>query len=250
MASSKARVQYKDLREYLKLLESAGLLHRIKAEVDLHDEIGAITARSLERGGPALFFENIKGYPGKPLVSNIISSTKQLAIAFNTMADEEMIHQRVVEGMNQRIASVVGSAGPCKEVIIKGDDIDIYIIPTPHWHEFDGGQYLGTTAGIVTRDPITGFLNMGSYRAMIKDKQTLSLSGGTRGRNSSTGPGGGDHILDNEKEGRTTPVAIVMGMDPLLTLASGSPVRPSADGVEGSMEYERLEGCPHRAGEV
>ncbi len=242
MASSKAGVQYKDLREYLKLLESAGLLHRIKAEVDLHDEIGAITARSLERGGPALFFENIKGYPGKPLVSNIISSTKQLAITFNTEADEEMIHQRVVDGMNQRIASVVGSTGPCKEVIVKGDDIDIYMIPTPHWHEYDGGQYLGTTAGIVTRDPVTGFLNMGSYRAMIKDKQTLSMAGGLRGRDSNTGPGGGDHILDYEKEGYAAPIAIVMGMDPLLTLASGSPVRPSADGVEGSMEYEAAAG--------
>ncbi len=242
MAANKPRVQYKDLRDYLKLLESAGLLHRIKAEVDLNDEIGAITARSLERGGPALFFENIKGYQGKPLVSNIISSTKQLAVTFNTEADEELIHERVVEGMNQRIASVVGSTGPCKEVIIRGDDIDIFFIPTPHWHELDGGQYLGTTAGIITRDPITGFLNMGSYRAMLKDKQTLSLSGGLRGRESSTGPGGGDHILDNEKEGRPTPVAIVMGMDPLLTLASGSPVRPSADGVEGSMEYEAAAG--------
>ncbi len=153
MAANKPRVQYKDLRDYLKLLESAGLLHRIKAEVDLNDEIGAITARSLERGGPALFFENIKGYQGKPLVSNIISSTKQLAVTFNTEADEELIHERVVEGMNQRIASVVGSTGPCKEVIIRGDDIDIFFIPTPHWHELDGGQYLGTTAGIITRDP-------------------------------------------------------------------------------------------------
>ena len=44
MAANKPRVQYKDLRDYLKLLESAGLLHRIKAEVDLHDEIGGITA--------------------------------------------------------------------------------------------------------------------------------------------------------------------------------------------------------------
>lgn len=139
----KLRVEYKDLREYLQLLESAGLLHRIRAEVDLQDEIGAITARSLERGGPALFFENIKGYPGKPLVSNIISSTKQLAITFNTEADEEEIHQRVLEGMNHRISSVVKSTGPCKEAIIKGDDIDIYMIPTPRWHALDGGQYMG-----------------------------------------------------------------------------------------------------------
>ena len=88
-ATPKPRVEYKDLREYLKLLESAGLLHRIKAEVDLKHEIGAIAARSLDRKGPALLFENVKGYAGMPLVANIISTTKQIAVAFNTEADEE-----------------------------------------------------------------------------------------------------------------------------------------------------------------
>jgi UbiD family decarboxylase len=227
------------MREYLALLEKNGLLHRITAEVDPKFEIGAIAARSLERKGPALWFENVKGYKGNPIVTNIISTTKQLAIAFNTEADEETIQRRVVEGMNYRIPSVTLATGPCKEVKVTGAAIDIDIIPTPYWHEHDGGRYIGTTAGIVTRDPITGYLNMGAYRVMIKDKKTLSISGGLRGRNASSGPGGGDHILDTEKEGRATPVAVVMGMDPLLTLANGSPVRP---GDDGSMEYEAAGG--------
>jgi phenyl-phosphate phosphatase/carboxylase subunit beta len=241
-ATTKSRVKYKDLREYLQLLESAGLLHRIKAEVDLKHEIGAIAARSLERKGPALLFENVKGYAGMPLVTNIISTTEQLAVAFNTEADEEKIHERIVAGMRHRIPSITLPSGPCKDVIIMGEGIDIDMIPTPYWHEQDGGRYLGTTAGIVTRDPITGCLNMGSYRVMIKDRYTLSMAGGLRGRESSTGPGGGDHILDNENTGRPTPIAIVMGMDPLLTLASGSPVPPIADGANGSMEYEAAGG--------
>ena len=244
MANVTGRVAYKDMREYMDLLESQGLLKRIREEVDLKFEIGAITARSLERGGPALLFENVKGYEGKPLVSNLISTTEQLALAFGIEPDEEKIHERVVDGMNNRIMSVeVGrDESPCKEVVIEGDDLDIFMIPTPWWHEHDGGQYLATTSGCVTRDPITGILNMGSYRAMIKDKTTLSMAGGTRGRESSSGPGGGDHILDNEKMGKPTPIAIVMGMDPLLTLASGSPVRPSGDGIEGSMEYDAAGG--------
>jgi len=232
------RVGYADLREYLALLESKDLLKRIAAEVDPHNEIGAITARSLERKGPALWFDNVKGYPGMPLVTNIISTTEQVAVALGTEAEEDAIHQRVVDGMTARIASVTVPSGPCKDVIVRGDDVDINIVPTPHWHEFDGGRYLGTTAGIVTRDPLTGYLNMGSYRVMIKDSKTLSQSGGLRGRASSTGTGGGDHILDNDKAGRPTPIAIVLGMDPLLTLASGSPAAPGADGNPGSMEYE------------
>jgi UbiD family decarboxylase len=169
-ATIKSRVKYKDLREYLKLLEFAGLLHRIKAEVDLKHEIGAIAARSLERKGPALLFENVKGYAGMPLVANIISTTTQLAVAFDTEVDEEKIHERIVDGMRHRIPSITLPSGPCKDVIITGEVIDINMIPTPYWHEQDGGRYLGTTAGIVTRDPITGCLNMGSYRVMIKDR--------------------------------------------------------------------------------
>jgi UbiD family decarboxylase len=238
-SNSKPRVAYRDLREYLDLLEANGLLHRIKAQVDPELEIGAISARSLARHGPALWFENIKGYLNMPLVTNIISTNAQLAIAFNAEADEEKIRDRVIEGMNHRIASVTLPTGPCKEVIVTGDAIDIDFIPTPRWHEHDGGRFLGTTAGIVTRDPETGILNMGSYRAMIKDKKSLSIAGGVRGKKASTGPGGGDHILANEKAGRATPVAIVMGMDPLLTLASGSPVRP---GDDGTMEYEAAGG--------
>src|SRR5262249_26968760 len=104
--SNRARVKYRDMREYLDLLEAEGLLHRITAEVDPHLEIGAVSALSLERKGPALLFENVKGYPGMPLVTNVISTIPQMGITFNTNADEESIHERVVEGMNDRIASV------------------------------------------------------------------------------------------------------------------------------------------------
>ncbi len=245
VAQTGKKVAYKDIREYLALLESKGLLHRIKKEVDLKWEIGAISARSLARGGPALLFENVKGYPGLPLVANLICTTEQVALAFGTEPREDSIHRAVVDGMNNRIASVEVSSeqAPCQEVVVEGDDVDIFAIPTPWWHELDGGQYLGTTAGCVTRDPITGILNMGTYRVMIKDKNTLTMAGGIRrGRDPSAGLGGGDHIMVNEKDGMPTPIAVVMGMDPLLTLASGSPVRLGAGRLEGSMEYEAAGG--------
>ncbi len=246
-SSNRPPVKYKDLREYLNLLESEKLLHRISAPVDPHLEIGAVAARSLERKGPALWFDNVSGYEGMPFVTNIISTTQQLAITFDVEPTEEAIHERVVGGMDRRIPSVTLPTGPCKDVIIGAEDADIDMIPTPLWHEHDGGRYLGTTAGIITRDPVTGFLNMGAYRVMIKDKKTLSLSGGLRGRNASSGPGGGDHVLENDARNQPTHVAIVMGMDPLLTLANGSPVRP---GEDGSMEYEAAGGWRGAATEL
>jgi UbiD family decarboxylase len=223
---------YKDIREYLAALEEQGMLKHITAEVDLKWEIGAIAAKSLEEGGPALIFENIKGYEGMPLAVNLVSNNRQLGLAFGTEPDEAKIYERLVGGMQHRIPSRILSTGPVKEEIYRDDEVDLRKFPTPTWHEHDGGDFIATTAGLITRNPDTGELNMGSYRAMIKDKNTVTWSGGTRSRQH---PSGGDHILMNEERGQPTPVAIVLGMDPYLSLATGSPV-PADE--EGQTEYE------------
>lgn len=232
-------VGYNDLRGYLAILESHRLLKRITAEVDPVHELGAITARSLARKGPALLFQNIRGYAGSSLVTNIVSTTVQLGLALGAEPDEVALHQAIVRGMRDRVASRVLSTGPCKDVVVRGNAVDVDVVPTPVWHEHDGGRYLGTTAGFVTRDPISGLLNMGTFRIMIKDKATLSVTCRPRGRTSTTGASAGDHILEDERSGVPTPIAIVLGMDPLLVLASGSPVAP---GPDGSMEYEAAGG--------
>ena len=223
---------YEDMRSYMEALEGAGLLKHVTAEVDLQHEIGAIAARALEQGEPGLVFDNVKGYPGMPLVVNLVSNNKQLGVAFGTEPDEARIYEKLVMGMRNRIPSRIRQTGPVKEEVYQGDDVDLYKFPTPWWHEHDGGQYIATTAGLITRDPDTGNLNMGSYRAMIKDRNTVSWSGGTRGPGKGSG---GDHILANEAKGVATPVAIVLGMDPYLSLATGSPV-PADE--EGQTEYE------------
>jgi len=202
---------YEDMRSYMDALEERGLLKHVTAEVDLKHEIGAIAARSLEQEGPALVFENIKGYSGMPLVVNLVSNNKQLGVAFGTEPDEAKIYEKLVFGMRNRIPSRIRQTGPVKEEVHKGDEVDLYKFPTPWWHEHDGGQYIATTAGLITRDPNTGNLNMGSYRAMIKDKNTVSWSGGTR---SAAQPGGGDHILKSGAKGKPPPVALGLGRDP------------------------------------
>ncbi len=177
-------------------------------------------------------FDNVKGYAAKPLVVNLVSNNQQLGVAFGVEPDEAKIYEKLVFGMRNRIPSRIRQTGPVKEEVYQGDEVDLYKFPTPWWHEHDGGQYIATTAGLVTRDPDTGNLNVGSYRAMIKDRNTVSWAGGTRGPNSNSG---GDHILTNEARGKRTPVAIVLGMDPYLSLATGSPVPPDE---EGQTEYE------------
>jgi 4-hydroxy-3-polyprenylbenzoate decarboxylase len=230
--ASRKTVNCNDIRDYLHLLEENGLLQRITAEVDLKYEVGAICSRSLKRGGPAISFENIRGYAGLPLVANLLGSIRHLAVAFGTEESEEQVYEAIVDGMRNRVASVLLPTGPCKEEIVRGDDVDLYKWPTPFWHEHDGGQFIATTAGFITRNPEDGRYNMGSYRCMIKSRNEISMAGGLR---TPRDPGGGDHILMNEAKGLPTPVAVVLGMDPYLSLATGSPVPMDENGFA---EYE------------
>lgn len=245
------RVNYRDLREYLTLLEGSGLLKRIKAEVDLKHEIGAICARSLDRKGPGLLFENIKGYKGIPIVANILSTIEQVAIAFGTEPDVRKICDLIEAGKNHSIAPQIVEAGRCQEEVHTGKEVDLYEFPTPWWHEGDGGQYIGTTAGVITADPDTGYLNMGLYRVMIRDKNTLTVE--IKGSHpigevveAWRGYGGHVHIFKNEARGKATPIAIAIGMDPLLTYvgAQGVPsdsLRHAEYSVAGAWRGEAVE---------
>ena len=240
------RVPYDSMREYMMILEERGLLKRITAPVDLDYELGAISYRSLVRNGPGLVFENLNGYPDMPFVTNIMYSLDQLAIAFNGERDWVVLEERVHEGMRHRLKSSVSPTGPVKEVVVKAEEVDLSTLPTPLWHELDGGRYIATTAGVVTIDPKTGAHNMGQYRSMIIDKNhtTVKIMGdfpvGSPPPQGSNYGGASDrssaaHILENEAKGLPTPCAVVLGMDPLLVLAAGTAVPEDADGFS---EYE------------
>lgn len=247
-ASQVKRGGYRDLREYLVALEAAGLLSRVPAEVDLKGELGAICARSLERNGPAILFENIKGYPGMTLAANILATDERVALALGVDDDQEQLGRKILEGMENRLPSVVLPSGPSKEEITQGDAVDVYQFPTPWWHELDAGQFIGTTHAFITADPDTGAHNLGSYRVMIKDKNTLSVQiRGSHPVGEKPSPGdrtgaradGLEHILTNEQKGLPTPCAIALSMDPYLTMAGGTSVPVDA---EGMAEYEAAGG--------
>ena len=74
--------------------------------------------------------------------------------------------------------------GPVLENIQLGDDVNLDIFPSPRWHELDGGPYIGTGSYDITRDADTGDVNLGTYRVMSMDKNTVGfyISPGKHGR--------------------------------------------------------------------
>ncbi len=215
--------------------------------------ISGVEEAGKQQGLPVKMFDP-SAFSDRAFVGPTQGSTAQLAIAFGTDADEAAIYQRVVDGLENKIASVVVPTGPCKEEIITGNAVDLYKFPTPYWHELDTGQYIGTMAGVITRDPDTGVINMGSYRVMIKDKNMLATNirgahpiGGEKRELRTRDRTAADDIVRNEAKGLATPIALALSMDPLLTLASGSSV-PADE--RGFMEYEAAGGWRGRPTEL
>src|SRR5436309_13612189 len=100
---------FTDLREWLGRLDKDGELGRITAEVDWDRELGAIARRVLEKKGPALLFENIKGYRTgrctRLFASGLGSGGRvALALGFPEDASNPELVQHVMETNRQTIA--------------------------------------------------------------------------------------------------------------------------------------------------
>jgi UbiD family decarboxylase len=214
---------FKDMRQWMAHLDQNGELRRIAAEVDWDREVGAIARRVLEKKGPALLFENIKGYAGGRCTKLFVSglgSRSRLALALGLSPDiaNRDIVQYVMKKNRETLLPVMVETGPVKDVILRGDAIDQTEFPVPKWHYLEGGRYIHTFSAIVTKDPETGVCNVGLYRGMIGQKNTapfLLIKGGQHW---------GAHFAKWSARGQPMPVACVIGWDPIMPFLSGSPL--------------------------
>ncbi len=214
---------FMDVREWLGVLEKAGELRRIGAEVDWDRELGAVARRVLEKKGPALLFENIKGYrTGRctKVFTGGLGSRARLAIALGfppDVSNAELVPY-VMKKNQERRPPVLVKTGPVKDRILRGAAIDQTEFPVPRWHFLEGGRYIHTFSAVVTRDPDTRVMNVGVYRGMIGQKDTtpmLLIKGGQHW---------GQHFLKYTARGEPMPVACVIGWDPIMPFLAGSPI--------------------------
>jgi len=153
---------FKDLRDYIDLLRSQGELAEVNAEVDWRYELGGVVRKNLDIKGPALLFNRIKGYR-TPLFTCGMSTYERLAVALGMPQKirlEDLVKE-VAGRLRRPLPAEIVSSGPCKEVIIETEESDVLKFPVPLWQSKDGGRYLGTWHGVVTRDPETRWLNAG-----------------------------------------------------------------------------------------
>ena len=211
-----------DFRQWIEKLEGEGELKRIKARVDWRGELAQIVRRVYAERGPALIFEDIEGYENTrstKLFTFGMGSRGRTALMLG-MSKETRWRELVKitrKRFKESIEPISVDTGPVKENIVKGDDINIFDFPVPQWHPEDGGRYINTFAGVVTRDPDTGDLNVGIYRGQMLDKTriaTLLIAS----------QHWGVHYSKYKEMNRSMPVAMVYGWDPAMQFVAGTPL--------------------------
>lgn len=207
----------KDQREFIKLLEKHGEVQRIKQEVDWNLEAGAILRRTYERSLPAPYFLKIKGYPSdKSAFGGTTASHKRVALAWGLPANStyQELEEFYLKGRDHPIKPTHVKSGPCKEVVITGDKVNLFDFPAPMLHEGDGGRYLNTWHAVITKDPDTGWVNWGMYRSMIHTKNTM---GGLFEPHQHIGY---HYYQKYEARNKPMPFAIAIGPEPTCAMAA------------------------------
>ena len=238
---------FKDLREFIELLDRSGELKRIDALVDPELEVTEITDRMVKNGGPALLFTNVRGH-ATPLLINIFGTHRRVALALGVDHIDELVDRvRSLTGMAQApptgiggklraLGDLVGLArsqprtvrrAPCQEVVLTGDEVDLYQMPIITCWPGDAGPYI-TLPLVITRDPESGRRNVGTYRMQVFDKNTTGMHWQTH-------KVGARHDRRAQEKGiERLEVAVALGADPTTMWTGAMPLPPDMDELAAS----------------
>ena len=224
---------YKDLREFIEILEKKGLLKRISAPVDCELEITEIADQVSKSSGPALLFENVRGYD-IPVLINTFGTEERMNLALEVNSIDELAEQvsdiletKTPQSLLEKIKFIpklreLGSwfpkivkTGPCKEVIIK-ENPSLAKFPVLKSWPMDAGKFI-TLGPAFMKDPETGVRNSGIYRMQIFDDKTTGMHWHIHKVGAS--------ILRKYKElEKKMEVAVCISTDPAVTFSSITPL--------------------------
>jgi 4-hydroxy-3-polyprenylbenzoate decarboxylase len=188
-------VAYESLRDWVEGLERAGELKRVKAELSPRLEMAEVADRAVKSNGPALLFENVEGYKGARVLMNQFGSERRMRMALgaDSLDDvakriEALLHPvpptslmdklkmlPMLAEVSSYFPKVVDSKrAPCKEVVLRGEDVDVLKFPVLTTWPSDGGPFI-TLPCVVTKDPRSGKRNVGMYRMQVYDGKTTGM---------------------------------------------------------------------------
>ena len=228
---------YKDLREFIEVLEKKGLLKRIKTQVSAELEITEILDRVVKKKGPALFFENVLGSK-IPVFANAFGTMERMCLALETKELDDIgariqkllqfeAPTSIWEGIKMLpiVAELTSfppkhvKSGPCKEVILKeGFSLDVF--PILKCWQGDGGRFI-TLPLVFTKNPNTCRQNVGMYRMQVYDGKTTGMHWHIHKH--------GARDYTDSKNGGKIEVAVAIGADPAIVYSATAPLPDNID---------------------
>jgi 4-hydroxy-3-polyprenylbenzoate decarboxylase len=227
-----------DLRDFIEKCEREGELKRIKARVDWHLELSHVAKKNEEAGGGyALLFENVKDYK-IPVFTSAFTKVKRMAIAMGQPLHSSLhdLSRAWVDLVKNPVKPKVVKSGPVMENVVTGEKVNLFEFPAPFFNVLDGGRFIGTAVYLVTKDPETGWVNLGTYRMQLHDESKCGVQI-IKGKHA-------DMMLQKYKsKGQKMPAAAVIGGDPLLFLVGSCMVPHQVDeyDVAGALRGEPIE---------
>jgi len=234
---------FDDLRQYIEASKKVGEWREIKgANWDI--EIGTLIEATAEliQDRPMLIFDNIKGYPeGFRVLGLAFGYYKRVALALGLPPDRSRLELVRLASRKIHAAKPIApkeiSRAPVMENVMSGAQVDLFKFPALRSHEGDGGRYLGTGDVVINADPDSSFINMGTYRMQLHERNLLGLwmSPGQHGRMI---------CMKYWEKGKSCPIVATFGQDPLTFMASNAKI------PWGSSELDYVGGLRERPLEI
>ncbi len=232
-------MKYRDLRDFVALLEQRGELRRITAEIDPNLEMTELCDRVLRAGGPALLFENPKG-SDIPVLGNLFGTPERVALGMGAESVDALreigkllaflkqpdppkglkaaweslpVFRKVLDMAPKRVRSA-----PCQEHVIEGDPVDLARLPIQTCWPGDAGPLI-TWGLVVTRGPNQSRQNLGIYRQQVIGRNRVIMRWLSH-------RGGALDFRDWQQAhpGEPFPIAVALGADPATILGAVTPV--------------------------
>ena len=232
-------MKYKNLRDFIRLLEKRGELKRITQPIDPKLEMTEICDRTLRAQGPALLFENPVGH-SMPVLANLFGTTQRVALAMgaeNTAAlrdigkllallkepeppkgFKDLWEKLPVFKQVLNMSPKVINKPPCQSIQFTGKDVDLTKLPIQTCWPDDAAPLI-TWPLVITRGPNKERQNIGIYRMQLLAKNRLIMRWLSH-------RGGALDFRDWQHlhPGEPYPVAVALGADPATILGAVTPV--------------------------
>jgi len=228
---------YRDMRDYLAVLQQQGLVRCVSRETDHNWEVACL-AKWMYQALPVerrfgLYFDNIRNSKIHVITGALGASPASVALALQCGVDE--VNHKVIDALRQPLKPRILEKGFCQDVVFTGKDASLGKLPIVTWTPGkDKAPYLTTI--VVTRDHDTGIANMAVYRTMVRDDHSLVV-------NLSPNRQGTRNVKSWTEKGKKAPIAWVIAAEPAVHLATVANLPYGKDEIElaGGLKGEGIE---------